>query len=30
VVGYLNARVDSIEKQMEASRAKIAEILINN
>ncbi len=30
VIGYLNARVDSIEKQMEASRAKIAEMLINN
>jgi hypothetical protein len=30
VVGYLNARVAGIEKQMEESRAKIAEMLINN
>jgi hypothetical protein len=30
VMGYLNARVDNIEEKMEASRAKIADILINN
>ena len=30
VMGYLHARVDNIEEKMEASRAKIAEILINN
>jgi hypothetical protein len=29
-IGYLNARVDNIEKQIEASRDKIAEMLINN
>jgi hypothetical protein len=29
-IGYLNARVDNIEKQIEMSRDKIADILINN
>jgi hypothetical protein len=30
VIGYLNARVDNLEKQIGASRNKIADILINN
>ncbi len=30
VIGYLHARVDSIEKQIGASRNKIADMLINN
>jgi hypothetical protein len=30
VMGYLNARVDNLEKQIGASRNKIADILINN
>ena len=30
VIGYLNARVDNLEKQIGASRNKIAEMLINN
>jgi hypothetical protein len=30
VVGYLNARVDNLEKQIGASRNKIADMLINN
>jgi hypothetical protein len=29
-MGYLNARVDNLEKQIEASRNKIADMLINN
>ena len=30
VIGYLNARVDNLEKQIGASRNKIADMLINN
>jgi hypothetical protein len=30
VHGYLNARVDNLEKQIGASRNKIADMLINN
>jgi hypothetical protein len=30
VIGYLHARVDNIEKQIGASRNKIADMLINN
>jgi hypothetical protein len=30
VMGYLHARVDNLEKQIEASRDKIADMLINN
>jgi hypothetical protein len=30
VHGYLNARVDNLEKQIGESRNKIADILINN
>jgi hypothetical protein len=30
VMGYLNARVDNLEKQIEASRNKIADMLIDN
>jgi len=30
VMGYLNARVDNLEENIEARRDKIAEILINN
>jgi hypothetical protein len=30
VMGYLNARVDNLEKQIGASRNKIADMLINN
>jgi hypothetical protein len=29
-IGYLNARVDNLEKQIGASRNKIADMLINN
>ena len=30
VIGYLNARVDNLEKQIGESRNKIADMLINN
>jgi len=30
VMGYLNARVDNLEKQIGESRNKIADMLINN
>jgi hypothetical protein len=30
MIGYLNARVDNLDDQIEARRNKIANILINN